>query len=112
MEHAVEAAKYLQREEGLAVRVVALTQLSPFPVDEIVDATRDITKVVVVEEGTAGWNLASECARHLIGRVTQFCSISAPPHPIPSSPKWEKEILPNSSHITEAILNLFTSEVK
>lgn len=107
VEHAVQAAKYLEDEEELAVRVVALTRLSPFPADKVIKATENVDKVLVVEEGTVGWNLASECARHLIGRPIQFRSLAAPAHPIPASLRWEEKVLPGSHHLVEAILSFF-----
>jgi len=108
VELAVEAVKHL--EDDLSVRVIALEQLSPFPVDEVIEATEGIDKVLVVEEGTVGWNLASECARHLIGRPMRFRSLSAPDHPIPASLELEKRMLPGTQHIIESLLDFM--EVK
>ena len=107
VEHAVEAADRLRDEEELQVRVVALTQLSPFPADEVVRATANVNKVLVVEEGAVGWNLASECARYLIGKPIQFRSLAAPPHPIPASIKWEERVLPGARHVAQAVLDFF-----
>ena len=107
VEHAVAAACKLRDQEELAIRVLALTQLSPFPVEEVGAATEGVGKVLVVEEGTAGWNMASECALHLIGRPLAFRSLSAPPRPIPAAFECEQEMLPDKQRIIRAILELF-----
>ena len=107
VEHAVKAAKHLKDEEELAVRVVALTQLSPFPAGEVIKAVENVDEVLVIEEGTAGWNLGSECAKHLIGTPIRFSSLAAPGHPIPASLRWEDEVLPGSQHVVQAILSFF-----
>ena len=107
VEHAVAAARQLNEREELAIRVLALTQLSPFPAEEVRAATEGIGKVLVVEEGTAGWNLASECALHLIGRPLVFRSISAPPQPIPAAYECEQQMLPDDRQIVRGILEMF-----
>lgn len=106
VEHAVAAAEHLHKHDEIAVRIVALTQLSPFPAEQVLRETRDVARVLVVEEGTAGWNLASEVARHLIGRPLTFHSLAAPAHPIPSSLKWEQQILPDQSAIVAAVMEM------
>ena len=107
VEHAVAAARDLQEREELAIRVLALTQLSPFPAEQVKAATEGIGRILVVEEGTAGWNLAGECALHLVGRPLVFRSLSAPPHPIPAAFECEQQVLPGEQQITEAILEMF-----
>lgn len=107
VEHAVAAARRLAEEEELQARIVPLTQLSPFPAGEVQRACQGVDKVLVVEEGTTGWNLASECARHLIGRPLTFHALAAPAQPIPASSSWEREILPNQDHIVKAVLAMF-----
>lgn len=91
-----KAAEILDEEEELAVNVVEITRLWPFDADDLRRRTRDARRVLVVEEGSAGWGLASEAARALIGRRDlAFDAISAPDHPIPSARDWEEALLPN-----------------
>jgi len=110
VEHAVEAAERLCDEDGLAVRVVALTQLSPFPTTQLIHETADVSRVLAVEEGSEGWGFGSECARVLmeVGQRVTFRSIAAPPHPIPACPRWERSILPDASAIVTAIRGMMT----
>jgi acetoin:2,6-dichlorophenolindophenol oxidoreductase subunit beta len=103
---AVEAATGLEREEELWVDVVPLTRLSPFPVKQVVDAAMKCKRVLVVEEGTASYNIGSECARQLIGLVDQFDTVSAALSPIPSSRTWELATLPSVDRIQRRIIEM------
>jgi pyruvate/2-oxoglutarate/acetoin dehydrogenase E1 component len=103
---AVEVAAGLQKEEELCVDVVPLTRLSPFPIKQVVDAAMKCKRVLVVEEGTASYNIGSECARHLIGLVDHFDTVSAALSPIPSSRARELDTLPSVDIIQQRIIEI------
>ena len=103
---AVEAASRLQKEEELWVEVVPLARLSPFPTTQVVRAAVRSKRVLMVEEGTASYNVGSECARHLIGLVDQFATVSASLSPIPSNRELESDMLPSADKIHDRILEM------
>ncbi len=109
-EFCVKGAERLLKDEEIAVNVVPLEQLSPFPVDQVVTAVGGCKRVVVVEEGTEQWGFAAACAEALLSSGTapdRFASIAAPSIPIPSAKDWELSILPNIDRVSEEILSLF-----
>lgn len=108
VEHAVAAANRLAEEEEIAVTVVAVEQLSPFPDEDVRAAVGKCTRVVAVEEGPSGWGFGSECARALIGRVSHFSALAGPDHPIPSSREWEDDVLPGVVAIQAACIDVFS----
>lgn len=108
VEAAVAAATCLEDQEELAVNIFECWQLHPLNHQEIATATANCNNILVVEEGNAGWGLASEIAYGLIGRdELNFRHICAPAHPIPSSKDWESEILPGQEHIISVALSMF-----
>jgi pyruvate/2-oxoglutarate/acetoin dehydrogenase E1 component len=112
VEHAVAAATKLAEEEEIAITVVAVEQLSPFPYEDIRAQVGKCTRVVAVEEGSPGWGFGSECARALIGHVTHFSTLSGPNHPIPSSREWEDDVLPGVSDIQAACIDVFSKRTQ
>jgi acetoin:2,6-dichlorophenolindophenol oxidoreductase subunit beta len=107
VEHAVIAAKQLFEDEEIRTAVVAIEQLSPFPDDYVQKAVGGCQRVVSVEEGSPGWGFGSECARALIGHVKHFKAVTGPDHPLPSSREWEDDVLPGTSTIRAACVDLF-----
>lgn len=110
VEPAVVAANTLAAEEEIVTAVVAVEQLSPFPVEQVRSQVGKCTRVVTVEEGSPGWGFGSECARALIGQVEHFSALTGPDHPIPSSREWEDDVLPGADAIRVACIDLFGKE--
>lgn len=107
---AVEAAKRLLQEEDVAVNVIAVSQLYPFPAEEIRASVGRAMKVVVVEEGSSGWGFSAECALALVGGVQRFTGLCGPSHPIPSARDLEEAVLPSTDDIEAACLALFMED--
>jgi pyruvate/2-oxoglutarate/acetoin dehydrogenase E1 component len=107
LEFAVAAANRLTRDDEIVTSVVAVEQLSPFPLEEVARAVRGCARALAVEEGSPGWGFAGECARALIGQVRHFASLAGPEHPIPSSREWEDDVLPGEAAIRAACLTLY-----
>lgn len=106
----VKSAERLLKEEEIAINVVPLEQLSPFPTEQVVSAVSGCQRVVVVEEGTEQWGFAAACAEALLASgdaPDHFASIAAPSIPIPSAKDWELSILPNIDRVSDEILSLF-----
>lgn len=101
------AAKTLQDDEELDVKIVDIRQLWPLDYSAIRQQIGNCKRVVVVEEGVTGWGFTSEVSRALIGQSIQMAEVSAPNHPIPSSLDWEQQILPSPDKVVTATLSLF-----
>ena len=107
VEDCVEAAERLQNEDEIDVKVVEITSLWPFDYRRLRDEVGDCKCVLSVEEGTVGWGFASEVCRALIGlNGMAFDAIAAPDHPIPSSKKWEEQMLPNGEAVARKALEM------
>jgi acetoin:2,6-dichlorophenolindophenol oxidoreductase subunit beta len=107
VEQAVKAAVQLAEEEEIATSVVAVDQLFPLDHDRLRAAIGGCQRVVVVEEGSAGWGFGAECANALIGHVAHFKTLQGPSHPIPSSREWENDVLPSVQSIRKLCIELF-----
>ncbi len=105
LEEALEAADELMMKDEILVNVVALTQLSPIPVEDIKKITQNTDKICVVEEGCGtcgiGAEIVASCAEAGIGK--DYIRISAPDMPIPNGIVLEKQIMPNAEIIAEKI---------
>lgn len=104
VELADAAARRLTDAEEVRAEVLALTRLSPFPADEVRQAARRSGCLVAVEEGTAGWGFAAECAHAIAGTGIRFASVAAAAHPIPSSREWELAAMPSTGQVVAAAL--------
>lgn len=102
--------------ESLATEEIALTgifpaSIAPPPVDAIVDAIGDCGRVVIVEEGTEGFNWGSELAACLSARLhgrleTPIARVAAASTIIPSSQAGEASVLPGPDRIQDTLLEV------
>lgn len=98
-----DVAVRLAAEDEIECNVVAVEQLSPLSYAEIARRVGGCRSVLVVEEGSQGWNFASEVSRALIGSdVRAFDNVAAPAHPIPSARGWEMALLPDTEKVHAA----------
>jgi 2-oxoisovalerate dehydrogenase E1 component len=105
------AARLLEEEEIVAELVFPL-QLSPFVPDAVIESVARTGKLLVVEEGAAGYDLGAEviatsavaCPPEVRAR---FRRIAARPAPIPSALPLEQLVLPDAERIVKACLELF-----
>ena len=104
------AAELVAEEIGLELLLpLSVSPLDARPLQESVTRTG---KLVVVEEGTAHFDLASEViARALEGYRGDGCLrvrlIAAQPRPIPSALELELAVLPSAASLREACLELY-----
>jgi len=107
IEDCVKAAKHLHDQEEVVVKVVEINTISPLNHTAVKNAVGKTKNVLVVEEGAKGWGFAAEVAHALVSRhSTNFASISAPDHPIPSSKLWESRILPSVDTVVKSAMDL------
>ena len=113
--HAIEAVQRLEREEGLLLDLVVVSQLSPVPeshVRQVVTASANRV-FCVTEEGSADFGWSAEIATRLhasaqdAGRSATVVRVGAEPHPIPSARAHELASLPSAAAIMSGVLNCF-----
>jgi pyruvate/2-oxoglutarate/acetoin dehydrogenase E1 component len=105
---AIEAAEAI---EDASVRVLDLRSLAPLDERAILEAVRECSKVVIVDEANytcaAGAQVASLIAQHgfadLDGPVVR---VATPDVPIPFAPSLERAVLPSAARIREACVEL------
>jgi pyruvate/2-oxoglutarate/acetoin dehydrogenase E1 component len=97
-------------EDELDFEYFILTRLHPLHVEDIAASVRRTRKLLVIEEGPAGFGVGSEIVAqiHQALNGVQFSSRreGAMPVPIPSSRLQELEVLSSTEKIIEAIVGL------
>ncbi len=112
MEECISAAQALQDDDELVVKVVEITSLWPFDYRNLRSEVGTCRNVLAVEEGSMGWGFTSEVCRSLIElKNINFLGISAPNHPIPSSKKWEDQILPSRETVAAKALQIMRGKI-
>ncbi|EDY80941.1 Transketolase, pyridine binding domain protein [Verrucomicrobiia bacterium DG1235] len=71
--HALLAAEWLKRSQGLDVRVVDLHSIKPFDTDAVVAAARECDAVITVEEHMINGGLGDACASAILESGLSGC---------------------------------------
>ncbi len=104
---AEEAIKLLEREE-IYVELFLPLIISELDIGPVLSSLKTTAKLIVVEEGTSGYSLASELISSLHGKVPfnyrKVCSTAVV---IPASSELESESLPDTQKILSSCLELF-----
>ena len=111
LNQAIDAARIVEKEDGVSIEVVDLRTLLPLDREAILESAKKTGKVLVVHEdrltGGIGGEVAAIVAEHafeyLDAPVRRVCALDA--H-VAFSPPLEQEILPNTNKIVDAIRNL------
>ena len=109
---AEQALAELAHEEEILIELVLPLSVWPLDTARIVQSVARTGRLLVVEEGAAGFDLGSEviAAVAVSSRRTGGLAcrrIAAQPVPIPSGPELERAVLPQVAAIRSACLELF-----
>jgi 2-oxoisovalerate dehydrogenase E1 component len=108
---AEKAAARLYEEEEISVELVFPLQVSPFRPRVVLESASATRKLLVVEEGAAGFDLGAEVIAAVAtasrGAGIRYRRIAAVPVPIPSATTLEQQVLPDVDGIVAACLELF-----
>jgi 2-oxoisovalerate dehydrogenase E1 component len=107
VQRSIVAAQQAERE-GISVRVIDLRSILPFDWETIARAVRETNRVIVAHEDqlTCGFGaelaarIGEELFLHLDAPVTRVAALDTP---VAYAPGLEEVILPQSSHVIEAI---------
>ncbi len=105
LEETLAAATELMMQEEIQVNVIALTQLSPVPLDDLKECLNKDDAIVIIEEGTKTGGIGAEiiamCTENSLGKV--YHRIATPDMPIPNGIVLEGQVIPDKNTITNAI---------
>jgi 2-oxoisovalerate dehydrogenase E1 component len=109
---AERAAAELLEQEEISAELVFPLLVSPLHVDAILESVTRTGRLLVVEEGAAGFDLASEVIASVATayRGTEALRVrrlAAHPAPIPSSVELERLVLPGQREIYDSCVELF-----
>jgi 2-oxoisovalerate dehydrogenase E1 component len=109
---AEQAAAHLAREEEVQAELIFPLSAWPLDIEAVLQSVAGTRKLLVVEEGAAGFDLGSEviAAVSLAYRGSErlyFRRLAATPVPIPSALALEQQVLPNVETIVQSSLDLF-----
>jgi 2-oxoisovalerate dehydrogenase E1 component len=109
---AERAAARLFADEEIALELVFPLQISPLNIEPVLQSVARTGKLLVIEEGTPGFDLGSEViAAASVGyRGSQRLHvrrIAAQPVPIPSAVDLEQLVLPSEAGVVAACVSLF-----
>jgi 2-oxoisovalerate dehydrogenase E1 component len=109
---AEQALAELARDEEILVELVLPLRVSPLDIAPIVQSVARTGRLLVVEEGAAGFDLGAEVIAAVAvssrSKTGLACRrIAARAVPIPSGPDLERAVLPQAADIRSACLELF-----
>jgi 2-oxoisovalerate dehydrogenase E1 component len=109
--HRAEVAAAQLARDGVSVEIIDLRSLSPFDWDAIAATVRKTNRVIVAHEDMLSWGYGAEIAARIADRL--FDHLDAPVRRVAATdtfcaynPTLEDEILPQTSHLVAAILEL------
>jgi len=111
MQQCLDAARIVDKEQGLSIEVLDLRTLLPLDRDAILATARKTGKVLIVHEdrmtGGFGGEVAAIIAEHAFDSLDgPICRVAAADTHTAFSPPLEEFILPNTNKIVEAIRSL------
>jgi len=112
LHRSIEAAKQLEREDGIRAEVIDLRTLVPLDVKTIIDSVEKTHCLVVVEEcqPTGSWGnevIASVC-EHMKGSV-HVKRIGTAPTPVPYTTALENFVIPDVKRIKQGIKDIIVN---
>ena len=111
VKRSMDAAKVASEEHGVECDVIDLRTLSPLDMDTVADSVKKTNKVLITHEDSLAWGIGSEIAARIADEL--FSWLDGPVRRVASLDTWvayapqlEDEILPQSSDVLVAILDL------
>jgi len=109
--HRAEVAAAQLQREGISVEIIDLRSLSPYDWEAITATVSKTHRVLIAYEDMLSWGYGAEIAARIADEL--FSSLDAPVRRVAATdtfcayqPKLEDAILPQTSHITNAIKQL------
>lgn len=106
MDEDVLSASYeLMMSEEIQMDVILISQLSPLPIKDIMEAVRVDVPIITVEEGTITSGIGAEIITRCVenGISSRYCRIASPDMPIPNGIVLEEQIVPDKNVIVQRV---------
>lgn len=108
VEWALEAAKILEKDDGIQAEVVDLRWLRPLDMEPIFESFKKTNRCVVVEESLPMYSVGSEIAAQLQEAAFDYMDapikrVSAMDVPLPYAKEIELMALPNAQKVVDAV---------
>ncbi len=104
-EDVLNASFDLMMSEEIQMDVIIISQLSPIPIKDIMEAVHINVPIITVEEGTTtagvGAEIITKCAEN--GISGRYYRIASPDMPIPNGIVLEEQIVPDKKIITQRV---------
>ena len=105
-------AQGLYEQDEINLELIYPLQVSPFNATPIIESVARTGKLLIVEEGTSGFDLASEviaavCLSGRSGKALQVRRLGAKPVQIPSAAELERGVLPSEAEVRALCVELF-----
>lgn len=111
VKRSLDAAKIASDQYGVEAEVIDLRTVQPFDMERIADSVKKTNKVVVVHEDSLSWGIGSEIAARIADELFEW--LDGPVRRVASMDTWvayapvlENEILPQTSDVVEALVDL------
>jgi len=108
---ALQAAQRMEREQNVSVELIDLRTLNPYDWEAIANSVSRTHRVLVAHEDTLSWGYGAEIAARIADEL--FDSLDAPVKRVAAKdtfvayqPQVEDEILPQSSDVFKALVEL------
>lgn len=102
---ALEASESMMMEHEQQVDVIVLSQISPFPIEDIKRLVQGNPVIVTVEEGTqtlgVGTEMIAQCMEYHLG--SKYIRIASPDMPIPNGIVLEEQIVAGKQKIIDRL---------
>jgi 2-oxoisovalerate dehydrogenase E1 component beta subunit len=107
----LEAARQLEKEDGLSCEVIDLRTLLPLDRRTIIESLKKTNKLLVVHEDTRTGGIAGEIAAVLMEEAFEeldgpMLRVTSLDTPVPYSPPLEEHFLPNTEKVVNAARQL------
>ena len=111
VERSRQAAKKLEKEQGISVEIVDLRSLAPYDWDAIVETTRKTNRVIVAHEDSMSFGYGAEIAARISDELFEYLDapvrrVAATDTFVAYAPQVEDYILPQAEDVEEAVTEL------
>jgi len=107
----LDAAKVASDQHGIEAEIIDLRTVQPFDMERVAASVKRTSKVVVVHEDSLSWGIGSEIAARIADELFEWLDgpvkrVAAMDTWVAYAPAVENEILPQTSDVIDAILEL------
>ena len=107
----MDAAKIASDQHGIEAEIIDLRTVQPIDMERIADSVKKTNKVVIGHEDSMSWGIGSEISARIADELVEY--LDGPIKRVASMDTWvayapqvESVILPQTSNVVDAIVDL------